>query len=323
MNAMLPQGVLQHRLEHKLKIDRILEIILYLINNDNVSASYFAEHFNVSVRTIQRDMVSISSIGIPVYSNGGKYGGYSILPTYKMKNADIRSDEQQIIIQALDSLATSYTNETLNSLITKYNSIIGREGGQKVFWDFSVTRENQQVQDINVLLEEAIKEKKIISFQYQNANGVKSEPIAEPLAIHYKWYAWYLFAYLEGSKQYRTYKVARMQNIHITTKKSRKEHGNIQQQMKDSEQAYYNTCIHIEVHFNKEESILINEYFPDCPIEKLNENICRIFIDVPANERLWKALLLSFGKRVKVIAPDFYRDELIQIAKNFLTNYDI
>lgn len=66
-----------------MKIDRLLEIIIYLLNHDHVPASYLAERFHVSVRTIQRDMVSISSIGIPVYADAGKNGGYSILPNYK------------------------------------------------------------------------------------------------------------------------------------------------------------------------------------------------------------------------------------------------
>lgn len=127
-----------------MKIDRMLEIIIYLVNHDNVSARYLAERFGVSVRTIQRDIVSISSIGIPVYAAGGKYGGYSILPTYKMKNLNIREDEQQMIRKALESLATSYTSDTLDGLIEKYNAIVEKEGGQKVFWDFSVTRENKK-----------------------------------------------------------------------------------------------------------------------------------------------------------------------------------
>lgn len=76
-----------------------------------------AEKFHVTVRTIQRDMVCITEAGIPVYSNHGKNGGYSILPSYKMKNCDIRRDEQQMIRQALESLATSYANETLAGLI--------------------------------------------------------------------------------------------------------------------------------------------------------------------------------------------------------------
>lgn len=306
-----------------MKVDRILEIIIYLTNHDNVPASYLAERFHVSVRTIQRDMVSISSIGIPVYAESGKYGGYSILPTYKIKNSDIRNDEQQMIIKALKSLATSYTNDALNALIEKYNAIIEKEGGQKVFWDFGVTRENKHVQSMNELLEQAIAERKHITFDYRNASGKKSKQYIEPLAIHYKWYAWYLFSYSPENKQYRTFKVARMQNLHVNDIPSAIEHGNIEKLMKDSEQEYYRTCIRIEVQFDNENTNLISEYFPDCPAEKITETMSRIFIDVPAKERLWKALLLSFGDKVKIIGPEEYKKELIETAKNFLSNYDI
>lgn len=306
-----------------MKVDRILEIIIYLINHDNVPASYLAERFHVSVRTIQRDMVSISSIGIPVYAEGGKYGGYSILPTYKIKNSDIRNDEQQMILKALESLATSYTSDTLKVLIEKYNAIIEKEGGQKVFWDFGVTRENKHVQSINKLLEQAIAERKHITFDYRNASGKNSKQNIEPLAIHYKWYAWYLFAYSPQKKQYRTFKVARIQNLQVNDILSVIEHGNIEKLMKDSEQEYYQTCIHIEVQFDNEDTNLMSEYFPDCPAEKLTESLSRIFIDVPAKERLWKALLLSFGNRVKIVGPEEYKKELIETAKKFLSNYDI
>lgn len=114
-----------------MKTDRILGIIIYLVNHDNVSASYLAETFHVSVRTIQRDMISISAIGVPIYSESGKNGGYSILPTYKIQNSEIRSDEQQMIIRTLESLATSYTNDTLKTLMEKYNAIVQKKAVKK------------------------------------------------------------------------------------------------------------------------------------------------------------------------------------------------
>lgn len=305
-----------------MKTDRVLAIIIYLINHDNVSASYLAERFHVSVRTIQRDMVSISSIGIPVYAEGGKYGGYSILPTYKVKNGNLRDEEQQMIIKALESLATSYKNDTLSALIEKYNAIIEKEGGQKVFWDFGAAGENGSVQDRNRLLERAIAERRYVTFDYRNAGGGCSRPSVEPLAIHYKWYAWYLFAYSPGKEQYRTFKVARMQNLQMEDTVSDVEHGDVENRMKDSEQAYYRTCIRIEVQFDNEDAGLISEYFPDCPMEMLTEKTSRIFLDVPPKERLWKALLLSFGDKVKVAGPEEYRQELIETAEKFLSNYD-
>lgn len=305
-----------------MKVDRILEIIIYLMNHDNVPASVLAERFHVSVRTIQRDIVSISSIGIPVYAEGGKYGGYSILPTYKVKNSDIKSEEQQMIIRALESLATSYTNDTLKALLEKYNAIIEKEGGQKVFWDFGVTRENDQVQKLNERLEQAITQKNYITFEYRNAGGKQSAPCVEPLAIHYKWYAWYLFAYSEEKKQYRTYKVARMQNLEVLNRMSTMEHGDVECLMKESEQAYYKTCIPIEIQFLHEDAALMKEYFPDCAVEEISETKSRMILEVPAKERLWKALLLSFGDRVTVMGTEEYKNELILTAQKFLSNYD-
>ncbi|MDO5541634.1 MAG: HTH domain-containing protein, partial [Eubacteriales bacterium] len=85
---------------------QILDILTVLGKEDivceKVPASVLEEKFHVTVRTIQRDMVCITEEGIPVYSNHGKNGGYSILPSYKMKNCDIRRDEQQMIRQALE-----------------------------------------------------------------------------------------------------------------------------------------------------------------------------------------------------------------------------
>ena len=305
-----------------MKIDRILGIIIYLFNHDKVSAKTLAEKYDVSVRTIQRDMVNIASCGITIYSDNVKNGVYSILSTYKLKNTNIKNDEQQMIIKALETLSTSYTNHTLDSIIEKYNSIIGKEGGQRIFWDFGVTKENQQVQNVNKTLEQAITEKKYISFHYRNASGKESDLTVDPLAIHSKWYAWYLFAYRDEKEQYYTFKVARMKDVEILNKKSMTDHGDIEERMKESEQNYYKTCINIEVHFEEQESGLIQEYFPDCQIEKMMNGVCRTFIGVPAKERLWKALLLSFGDRVKVVAPEEYKKELIDTARNFLSNYD-
>ncbi len=176
---------------------------------------------------------------------------------------------------------------------------------------------------MNHLLEQAIAERKHILFDYRNASGKKSKQHIEPLAIHYKWYAWYLFSYSPEKKQYRTFKVARIQNLQVDDTISHIEHGNVEKLIKDSEQEYYQTCIHIEVQFNNEYTNLMSEYFPDCPAEKLTDTISRIFLDVPAKERLWKALLLSFGNKIKIVGPEEYKEELIETAKKFLSNYDI
>lgn len=87
---------------------------------------------------------------------------------------------------------------------------------------------------MNQLLEQAITERKYVAFEYRNANVKMSNPSVEPLAIHYKWYARYLFAYSEEKKQYRTFKVARMRNLTAINKVSTIEHYNVEKLMKES-----------------------------------------------------------------------------------------
>lgn len=305
------------------KIDRLLEIIIILLNKDTVSSKTLAEHFKVSARTIQRDMVSISLAGIPIYSVEGKNGGYAILPEYKVNNQIMKPEEQELLVKALESLATSYSNESLAELINKYNAIIDKQKGKKVFWDFGITKENQTVQRLNAKFEKAISENRIVKFRYRNAKGKESIKTIQPLAIHYKWYAWYLFSWLFDAKEYRTYKVARIQDLELTKDISDIDHGDIEALMKKSEEEYYQRCSSIELHFAKETIELMEEYFPDCKIEQIHTNEYRLILNVPQNERLWKALLLSFGDKVTVVSPIEFKQELIQTAKKFLSNNDV
>lgn len=105
-------------------------------------------------------------------------------------------------------------------------------------------------------------------------------------------------------------------------RKSRNKTDDVKSFDEQAEQEYYNTCIDIEVEFSKDEYELIEEYF-DSPIEMLSEELHKVTIHVPAKERLWKVLLLSFGSHVKTISPENYKMELIETAQNFLSNYDI
>lgn len=305
-----------------MKIDRLIDELLLLANHDRMSATALAKRYEVSTKTIQRDMNALSAMSIPVYAEAGRGGGYALMPGYHLGDAAMGAEEQQMILRALQAMATAYQSDSLRGLLAKYNALADREGGQKVFYDFGVTRENGQVQAWNTLLESAIEEKRLIRATYRSAAGRVSEKVFQPLAIHYKWYAWYCFAYVPEKDAYRTYKVARMDNLADAGAAPDKEHGDVAALMAASEQAYYDTCLHIELHFAQEDEMLMREYFPDCPVEVLPGRQARLCLDVPPGERLWKALILSMGDRITVVSPAEYREELIQTAKNFISKQD-
>lgn len=177
-----------------MKAERQLEIIIYLLNHNSATARELSEKFEVSVRTIVRDMESISLAGVPIVSNIGCNGGYSIYEGYRLQNQFVRKDDFSLIVMALKSLSTGYKNEKLESIIEKYLSL-NKDEKQNVILDYSVSSENTSVQLFNKQLEAAIQTSHIAEFEYRNINGYVSQKRVHPLVLRFQWYAWYLFAF--------------------------------------------------------------------------------------------------------------------------------
>jgi predicted DNA-binding transcriptional regulator YafY len=304
-----------------MKTERLLEIVLYLLNHETVPARQLADKFHVSVRTIQRDMDNLSLAGIPLRSDVGSRGGYSIDPSYKIRNQFLKPEDFSLIVMALKSLDSAYENSRLESVLEKYRSFEGTNG-PSVFLDYSVTKENSGVQVSNKILEEAISRSLQVQFDYRSSAGAASRKTVCPLALRYKWYAWYLFAFDAAKKDYRTYKVARIKNP-VMTEIRFEGYDDVQKRLLFSEKDYLKTCETIEVWCSGDSVDAFEEYFPGEKKEKRADGSWIMHLHVPPNEKLWQALLLSLGDQVKILEPASYREQLIRTALSFLSNYDI
>ena len=127
-----------------------------------------------------------------------------------------------------------------------------------------------------------------------------------------------MFGYDPAARRYVTCKVARMSEVLLTEERIDVDHGDVRERMRQSEREYYATCVPVDIRFAPEQQGLMAEYFPDCAVERLSDGECRIILNVPQKERLWKALLLSFGDKVRVAGPAEYVRELKDIARAFL-----
>lgn len=301
-----------------MKTERHLEIIIYLLNHSFATARELSEKFEVSTRTILRDMESISLAGVPIISSTGCNGGYSILEDYKLQNQFIKKDDFNLIVMALKSLSTGYRNEKIEAIIEKYLSL-GECPHQSVILDYSVSSENASVQNFNRQIENAIKTSHIIEFKYRNVNGYISQKRVHPLVLRFQWYAWYLFAFDTDKDDYRTYKIARIQNLNVTST-SFVNNYDVESLIIEHDKNYDSMCEKIDIWCLEEYVSVIQEYFSDAEVELLNngENIIHIY--VPTRERLWKALLLSLGDNVKILSPEKYRMELIETASKFIAS---
>ncbi len=303
-----------------MRIDRLLEIVILLINNDSMTGRQLASKFDVSLRTIQRDITALSIAGIPVTATTGVHGCYSILDNFKMSNNFVKKDDFTLIIMALKTLSTSYENRRLDQILDKYQSV--SDGYVlPIHLDYSVTKEGNKIQHNNKILETCIENHNQVFFQYQNPQGDQTKRTVNPLILHFKWYSWYLFAFDLDKQDYRTFKVARMYDVSMS-RRSFEHTADVYDLLRQHEQDYYKNCEHILVRCSSKALILLEENFPDAGFTRESEQFWIMDLHVPPTEPLWQSLLIGLGNQVEIIAPLHYRDKLIETAKKFISNYD-
>ena len=172
-----------------MKIDRLYAITLYLLNHGRTSASELAKHFEVSLRTIQRDIDSLCLSGIPVVAVSGAAGGYEISEQFKIDREFATPDEYSLILTALRGLISATDNpkarQTLEKLICRSDSAPAWDNNG-IILDFSVLREGDQA--VLQRLQTAVTERRTVRFTYTNNNNETRTHSVEPVAVMYRWY---------------------------------------------------------------------------------------------------------------------------------------
>ena len=304
-----------------MKTDRLLSIVIHLLNNDTVSAAKLADRFEVSKRTILRDIAQISQAGIPIASLPGVNGGYSIMKGYKLDGRLVSAEDQDLIITALKGFASAYGNKQYSELFDKISSVFSKRQERHIFLDFGATGEDGETQRKLELLEGAIVDKKAVKIQYVGAAGAKSQRIIEPLALSYRWYAWYLLAYCRERNDYRIFKLTRIFELTDTNLPFYKEHGDSSELL---EKVYGNMGgkeVDASLLCKAEMRVQICEYLDGTIVETLENGDFILEIHPLEDERMWYAMLLSFGDAVTVLKPEALKIRLRKTAENILSLY--
>lgn len=305
-----------------MKIDRMFGITIYLLNRDTVTARELAEKFEVSIRTIVRDIEALNLSGIPINSLTGTNGGYEILDSFNLNKQITNADDYLFMITALKGLCSAYDNKKLDLTLEKLLAAgFKKARDQKIFLDFGVLKEGKNISEFITLLENSIINRKMIEFEYTNADNKTNQKIVEPLALTYKWYAWYLFGYCTYKKDYRIFKLIRINNLSEKEIIFNTVHDNIDlllERQFSSDQSVY---LDVKIFCKNEVKTLALEYLSS-KIEKEYENgDVLLSMHVPENERMWFSLLLSFGDKVEVLEPPELKYRLLQKAEEIFKLY--
>ncbi|MDE6698248.1 MAG: YafY family transcriptional regulator [Lachnospiraceae bacterium] len=301
-----------------MKTERLLAITLYLMNHGRTSASELANYFEVSPRTIQRDIDSLCLAGIPIISATGATGGYEISDGFKLDSEFATMDDYSYIMTALEGLVSAIRDPKAKLTLEKI-SHVSKPNDNGIILDFSVLREGDQV-TLN-LLQNAVLEKHAVSFTYTNNNNETRTHIVEPIAVIYRWYAWYLLAYSNVKNDYRTYKLIRMNNLKITDKPFKKEHESANTILKKNDKTDSRQYTKILIKCKEKAKSRVIEYLNGTVKQEFPNGDILMEATVVENEQLWIGTLLSLGDNVEVIKPEKIRMRLLESAEKIISLY--
>lgn len=301
-----------------MKTDRLIAITLYLLNRETVSASALAARFEVSKRTIQRDVEALNQAGIPIVSTYGAGGGYAIMGGFHLAKQPVTADDLLNITAALKGLSTAYASERVDDTLKK--ALAAKQGAeQRIFVDISAARERAQVNARLKTAEQAIRAQTPLRIAYTSAENATSERVVEPLALSYRWYAWYLLAFCTVRQDYRLFKLARIARCEPLDAPFTKAHGNVEALLSAVGRAD-GQALHVRLLCKGAIRRQALEYIGSNVVEERPDGDFVLAFDAPF-ERMWFSLLLGFGDQVKVLEPPELIPLLKQRAQEILSLY--
>ena len=193
-----------------MKIDRLIGILSILLQKEKVTAPELAQVFEVSKRTINRDIDDLCRAGIPIVTSQGTGGGISIMDGYRMDRTILSSKDMQMImagLRSLDSVSGSHYYGQLMEKI-KAGSTEFVSGSESILIDLSSWNKDSISPKIE-LIQDAIELGRILKFEYYAPKG-NSEREIEPYYLVFKWSSWYVYGYCLLRNDFRLFKLNRM-----------------------------------------------------------------------------------------------------------------
>lgn len=296
-----------------MQINRLFEIVYILLERKNITAKELAERFEVSTRTIYRDIEILSQAKIPVYANKGNGGGIGLLEDYVLDKSVLSEEEQNQILFALQSME-KISNQNEKNILEKMSSIFNKSKTNWIDVDFSDWGTNGEQDQTFNLIRNAILKHNVIEFVYYNSYGEEKKRQAEPLQIYFKDKSWYLKAYCRLKQDYRLFKISRMKDIKLLNETFERELPQIKENKFD-----YKT-IQLELEISKDMSYRVYDEFKREDIIKNKNGDFIVKVEFPENDWVY-GYILSFGENVKVLSPGYVKSIIKEKLQKSLKNY--
>lgn len=292
---------------------RLFKIVYHLLDKGQATAPELAEKFEVSVRTIYRDIDALSEAGIPIYAEAGRNGGIHLMNDFVLDKAVLSKEEKQEILTALQSI--NFTkNISSSQTLQKLSAIFNLSSENWLEVDFSRWGNKGIENEKFELLKSAVVHQKCVKITYANSYGTISERIVQPLKMSYKSMSWYLKAYCTEKQDYRIFKLTRIIDLEVLADSFRKSSF---PELNEALGQTYNTII---LGFPQNMSYRVYDEFDKTQVTRQENGDLIVSAHMPEDEWLI-GYLLSFGTQVDIIEPAYLREIVAEQAKKIYEKY--
>lgn len=291
-----------------MQINRLFSIVYILLDKKTITAKELSEHFEVSVRTIYRDVETLSIAGIPIYTNKGKGGGISLIEDFVLNKAVLSEKEQNEILMSLQSLnATKFID--VEPVLKRLSTIFNKESTNWIDVDFSKWGCDDSEKEKFNIIKTAILSTKIISFDYFNSYGEKTLRNVEPLKLVFKGQGWYLYGFCKLKGEFRIFKITRIRDMSLLDKTFKRDIPiNI---WSEGDKSYENKMVTLILKIDERMAYRIYDEFDQENIVKNPDGSFTATTTFPEGDWIY-GYVMSYGEYAEVIEPKDIR-EIIKI----------
>ncbi|WP_036617090.1 helix-turn-helix transcriptional regulator [Paenibacillus sp. FSL H7-689] len=290
--------------------NRLFRMLLLLLEKKKATAPELARMFEISVRTVYRDIDRLSAAGIPVYTTTGKHGGIHLMDNYVMDKSLLSEEDQNEILMGLYSISAI---PHLNSahMLQRLTALFDH----KLDWiEFNFSPWGSiplQERELFNQVKQAILTNQLITFHYVNSDGEKSIPTVEPQKLIFKNSTWYFKGYIHDDPDRKEFETFKMKRITQLTFLARKHDHSVTAGSNDPKSETAPILTPLTLSFSSNIAYRVYDFFEPSLIKKEPDGRLRVSLELNVGEWLY-SFLLSFGSELTVIEPVHVGQELLR-----------
>jgi len=300
-----------------MQINRLFEIVYILLDKKTITAKELSKHFEVSVRTIYRDVEALSISGIPIYTNKGKGGGISLIEDFVLNKSVLSEKEQNEILMSLQSInAMKFLD--VEPVLKRLSTIFNKESDNWIDVDFSQWGSDDSEKDKFNILKTAIISTKLVSFDYFSSYGEKTLRTVEPLKLVFKGQGWYLYGFCRLKGEFRIFKIKRIRDMNLLDETFIRDLSiDI---CNEGDKSYENKMVTLTLKIDKRMAYRIYDEFEQENIIKNLNGSFTATVTFPEGDWVY-GYIMSYGDYAEVIEPKDIREIIKRKFQEGLRKY--